>query len=87
MKTNSESILSIPSVPEKIKVVFNDDFEICGDFYSMMEYTVSFCTKELNTEQLKHLYDCGVNVSTSQLYGWLIIVNKKLIKEVDFYEY
>ena len=87
MKTNNESILSIPSVPDKIKVVFNDDFTLCGDFHSMMEYNVSFYVKELNTGQLKHLYECGVNVSQSRLLGWFVIVDKKLIKEVDFYEY
>ena len=79
MKTNNSS--------KKIEVLFNDDFTLCGDFHSMMEYNVSFYVKELNTGQLKHLYECGVNVSQSQLLGWFIIVDKKLIKEVDFYEY
>lgn len=78
METNSS---------KKIKVVFNDDFTLWGDFHSMMEYNVSFYVKELNTEQLKHLYECGVNVSKSQLLGWFVIVDKRLIKEVDFYEY
>lgn len=72
---------------KKIKVVFNDDFELCGDFRFMMEYNISFYVKELSTMQLKRLYRCGVNVSTSQVFGWFIIVEKRLIKEVDFYEY
>lgn len=79
MKTNNSS--------KKIEVLFNNGFALCGDFHSMMEYNVSFYVKELNTGQLKHLYECGVNVSQSQLLGWFIIVDKKLIKEVDFYEY
>lgn len=75
------------NVSKKIEVLFNDDFTLWGDFNSMMEYNISFYVKELNTEQLKHLYECGVNVSQSRLLGWFIIVDKKLIKEVDFYEY
>lgn len=71
---------------KKIKVVFNDDFTLCGEFNSMMEYNVSFYAKELNTGQLKYLYECDVNVRQSHA-GWFIIVDKKLIKEVDFYEY
>ena len=72
---------------KKIKVVFRDDFALYGDFHSMMEYNVSFYVKELNTEQLKHLYERSVDVSESRLLGWFIIVDKKLIKDVDFYEY
>lgn len=75
------------NISKKIEVLLNDDFTLCGEFNSMMEYNVSFYVKELNTGQLKHLYECGVNVSQSQLLGWFIIVDKKLIKEVDFYEY
>ena len=71
---------------KKIKVVFNDDFTLCGDFDSIMAYNVSFYVKELNTEQLKHLYECGVNVRQSRMLGWFIIVEKILIKEVEFYE-
>lgn len=71
---------------KKIKVVFNDNFELCGDFHSMMEYTISFYVKELNKEQLKYLYERGVNVSESRFHGWFVIVEKRLIKEVDFYE-
>ena len=75
------------NISKKIEVLFNDGFALWGDFHSMMEYNVSFYVKELNTGQLKHLYECGVNVSQSQLLGWFIIADKKLIKEVDFYEY
>lgn len=71
---------------KKIKVVLRDDFTLYGDFHSMMEYNVSFYVKELNTEQLKHLYERGVNVSESRFHGWFVIVEKRLIKEVDFYE-
>ena len=78
MNTNNSS--------KKIKVLFNDDFTLYGDFNSMMEYNVSFYVKELSAMQLKRLYRCGVNVSTSQVFGWFIIVEKRLIKEVDFYE-
>lgn len=71
---------------KKIKVVLRDDFMLYGDFHSMMEYNVSFYVKEMNTEQLKHLYGRGVNVSESRFHGWFVIVEKRLIKEVDFHE-
>lgn len=78
MKTNSSS--------KKIRVLFNDDFELCGDFDSVMEYNVSLYAKELNTEQLKALYERNATVSKSVLHGWLVVINKMRIKEVDFYE-
>lgn len=71
---------------KKIKVVFSDDFTLCGDFFSMLEYNISFYIKELNNEQLKHLYGRGVDVSVSRMFGWFVIVRKELIKEVEFYE-
>lgn len=74
------------NISKKIRVLFNDDFTLCGEFNSMMEYNVSFYVKEMNTEQLKHLYERGVNVSESRFYGWFVIVEKRLIKEVDFHE-
>lgn len=78
METNSS---------KKIKVVFNDDFELCGDFDSVMEYNVSLYSKELSTEQLKALYERNVTINKSILRGWLVVINKMRIKEVDFYEY
>lgn len=72
---------------KKINVVFNDDFTLCGEFHSMMEYSLSFYVKELNIGQLKYLYKRGVNVSQPRLPEWFIIVDKSLIKKVDFYEY
>lgn len=72
---------------KKIKVVLNDGFEICGEFDSMMEYTVSLYVKELNTEQLKALYERNVTVNAPRLRGYFAIISKKQIKEVDFYEY
>lgn len=62
METNSS---------KKIKVVFNDDFTLCGDFDTIMEYNVSFYVKELNTEQLKYLYEKGVTVRQSRL-AWMV---------------
>jgi hypothetical protein len=71
---------------KKIRVLFNDYFELCGDFDSVTEYNVSLYAKELNTEQLKALYERNAVVSKSAHRGWLVIINKMRIKEVDFYE-
>ena len=83
---NNNCILSMPSAPDKVKIVLNDGFELCGEFDSMMEYIVSIRVKELNTAQLKALYGRNITVNARRTEGWFVIISKKLIKEVDFYE-